>query len=549
MTRFSVPARIAVSIAIALAAVPALAQSANSASTAAVARARAHIASFPAATLSGPNQTFTVRDVILDADGSEHVRFDRQYRGLPVIGGDFVVHTAPNGTFRNASRTMVRGLSLTVRPAVRSSDATRAALAAHPGDPRGVAPALLVYARGDLPVLAYDVRVFGEQADGTPMEKHVIVDANRGEVLDAWDDIHTGRGSKGGGGSTGGGGSSGGGGTTPTPGPGTGHGYYYDDVTLATTARTSDYELSDPNLRTHTYTYNNGRRKYYLVTDADNDWGTAGSNANPQSVAVDAHYGTDQTLKYYYQRLGRDGIDGAGNAGFSGVHYSSGYNNAFWSDSCFCMTYGDGDGRVFNPLVSLDVAGHEMTHGVTSRTAGLIYSGESGGLNEATSDIMGTMVEQFADHPSDAPDYLVGEKIVASGFSRPFLRSMVQPSNDGSSADCWYSGLGNLDVHYSSGVANHFFYLLAEGSNGSGGPSKTCQSGDSRTASGSATLTGIGADAAAKIWYRALTVYMTSRTNYAGARVATQKAATDLFPDDSTMLEAVNAAWDAVNVK
>uniref|UniRef100_UPI0013D3529C M4 family metallopeptidase n=3 Tax=Pseudomonadota TaxID=1224 RepID=UPI0013D3529C len=78
---------------------------------------------------------------------------------------------------------------------------------------------------------------------------------------------------------------------------------------------------------------------------------------------------------------------------YNRVHYSRNYNNAYWSDACFCMTYGDGDGTTLRPLVALDVAGHEMTHGVTSRTANLTYSGESGGLNEATSDIFGTMVE------------------------------------------------------------------------------------------------------------------------------------------------------------
>ena len=119
------------------------------------------------------------------------------------------------------------------------------------------------------------------------------------------------------------------------------------------------------------------------------------------------------------------------------------------------MTYGDGDGVTFNPFDSLDVAGHEMTHGVTSRTANLTYSGESGGLNEATSDIFGTMVEFYANNQNDTPDYLIGEELYKNGTS--WLRSMIKPSADGRSADCWYSGMGSLDVHYSSGVANHFF--------------------------------------------------------------------------------------------
>jgi Zn-dependent metalloprotease len=206
------------------------------------------------------------------------------------------------------------------------------------------------------------------------------------------------------------------------------------------------------------------------------------------------------------------------------------------------MTYGDGNS--FNPLVSIDVAGHEMSHGVTSRTAGLIYSGESGGLNEGTSDIMGTNVEFFANNSSDPGDYLIGEKIYKTPGG--FLRSMINPSADGVSADCWYSSVGALDVHYSSGVANHFYFLLAEGTT-NGSPSKTCVAGNTKKATGTGSVTGIGRTKAEKIWYRALTVYMTSGTNYAAARSATLTAAADLYGAGSPEANAVAAAWAAVN--
>jgi Zn-dependent metalloprotease len=193
------------------------------------------------------------------------------------------------------------------------------------------------------------------------------------------------------------------------------------------------------------------------------------------------------------------------------------------------------------------VAGHEMTHGVTSRTANLTYSGQSGGLNEATSDIFGTMVEYYAANANDAPDYKIGEKLYKSGTGA--LRYMYSPNLDGSSADCYYSTIANLDVHYSSGVANHFFFLLAEGTAGAGMPtSKTCITGNKLKATGTASLTGIGRSPAAKIWYRALTVYMTSSTTFKGARTATLKAATDLYGTGSTQYNAVAAAWSAVLV-
>ncbi|MGW2715090.1 M4 family metallopeptidase, partial [Streptomyces sp. NPDC001356] len=240
--------------------------------------------------------------------------------------------------------------------------------------------------------------------------------------------------------------------------------------------------------------------------------------------------------------FGRSGIRNDGVAAYSRVHYSSGYVNAFWDDSCFCMTYGDGSGNT-HALTSLDVAGHEMSHGVTSNTAGLEYSGESGGLNEATSDIFGTGVEFYANNSKDVGDYLIGEKIDINGDGSP-LRYMDKPSKDGGSADSWYSGVGNLDVHYSSGPANHMFYLLSEGS---GSKVINGVTYNSPTSDGVA-VTGIGRDAALKIWYKALTTYMTSSTNYAGARTAALNAAAALYGTNSTQYAGVGNAFAGINV-
>jgi Zn-dependent metalloprotease len=140
-------------------------------------------------------------------------------------------------------------------------------------------------------------------------------------------------------------------------------------------------------------------------------------------------------------------------------------------------------------------------------------------------------------------DYLIGEKIDINGDGTP-LRYMDKPSKDGDSADAWSAGLGGMDVHHSSGPANHFFYLLSEGSG-----TKTINgvTYDSPTSNGS-TITGIGRDKAVQIWYKALTEYMTSTTKYAGARTATLSAASDLYGSTSTEYKAVQAAWAAVNV-
>jgi Zn-dependent metalloprotease len=501
-----------------------LSTSSNAADAAAAeARARAHLTGQSARLFSDAQQSFAARDVIIDANGTEHVRFDRSFKGLRVIGGDLVVHSHASGKFLGNSQTLKKAIKVSTRHTVSADQARAAALAVQAGSTDGVAEKV-VYARGDKPALAWDVLVTGEQTDGTPIEMHVIVDAHSATVLDAWNDIHT------------------------TAANGTGKSFFSGNVALTTDKVSSTYYLRDPS-RGNTYTTNmkNGTGGNGTVfTDADNVWGN-NLLSSTVTIGVDAQYGTAVTWDYYKNVHGRTGIANNGVGAFNRVHYSSKYNNAYWSDSCFCMTYGDGDGTTFNPFDSLDVAGHEMTHGVTSRTANLTYSGQSGGLNEATSDIMGTMVEYYAANSYDTPDYKIGEKLYKSGSGA--LRYMYSPSSDGASADCYYSTVGNLDVHYSSGVANHLYYLLAEGTAPAGGPtSKTCVSGNTRVATGTGSLTGIGRDAAAKIWYRALTVYMTSGTTFAGARTATLNAAADLYGSGSTNYNKVAAAWSAVLV-
>ncbi|WP_030173141.1 M4 family metallopeptidase [Streptomyces sp. NRRL S-813] len=482
-------------------------------------------------------ESTTVRDVIVDKDGTQHVRYDRTYDRLPVLGGDFVVHLRPDGTYRGANRATRGTVALpTTTPklsAPRAADlAVNALRAANLGETLKsvkARPELVVDALHGAPRLAWRTNAAGLDSLGNPVARTVLTDALTGAQIDAWDSIET--------------------------ATGDGKSLYSGTVGLETTLSGSTYQLKDPT-RGNTYTGDAAnktdlcflsicfqRAPATLFTDADNHWGT-GTTADRASAAVDAQYGTNETWDYYKNVHGRNGIAGDGKGSYNRVHYGSNYNNAFWDDSCFCMTYGDGDGTTFGPLVALDVAGHEMTHGVTSKTAALTYSGESGGLNEATSDILGTMVEWYANNASDPGDYLIGEKIVRSGFGGTALRYMDKPSKDGSSADYWSSSVGNLDVHYSSGVANHFAYLLAEGS---GAKTINGVAYDSPTYNGK-TVTGIGRDKVGKIWYRALTVYMTSSTNYAGARTATLNAAKDLYGSGSTEYDAVAAAWSAVNV-
>ena len=208
------------------------------------------------------------------------------------------------------------------------------------------------------------------------------------------------------------------------------------------------------------------------------------------------------------------------------------------------MTYGDGSNTPGNlkTVVGLDVAGHEMSHGVTSHTAGLLYFGDSGGLNEANSDIFGTMVEFFANNAVDIPDYLIGENIMVSD---PYLRRMDNPHADGISINCWSPHTGLADTHFSSGVGNHFFYMLAEGS---GAKTINGVSYNAPVCGGAAAVAGIGRNKASRIWYRALTRYFTSTTNYIDARDATIHAAVDLYGKGSLQCAQVVKAWNAVSV-
>ncbi|MFF8617279.1 M4 family metallopeptidase [Streptomyces sp. NPDC015350] len=469
--------------------------------TAAIKSAQSEASSAAESLGLGGKEKLIVRDVIKDADGTVHTRYERTYAGLPVLGGDLVTHTAAGGKLKGVTK------ATEARIAVPSTTAKiKTAAAARK----------VVWASDGKPVLALETVKKGVQKDGTPSRMHIITDANTGKELRRFEAIET----------------------------GVGHSQYSGDVDLTTTGSGSGFELTDGERGGHkTYDLNQGESGTGdLVTDDDDTWGD-GTGGDRQTAAVDAAYGAAQTWDFYKSAFGREGIAGDGKAAYSRVHYGDSYVNAFWDDSCFCMTYGDGADNK-SALTAIDVAGHEMSHGLTSSTANLDYYGESGGLNEATSDILGTSVEFAADNSTDVGDYLIGEKIDINGDGTP-LRYMDEPSKDGGSADYWDSSVGDLDVHYSSGVANHFFYLLSEGS---GAKTINGVDYDSPTSDGS-TVTGIGRDKAVQIWYKALAEYMTSSTDYAGAREATEKAATDLYGADSEELSAVQAAWSGVNVK
>ncbi|KAB2591530.1 M4 family metallopeptidase [Streptomyces arboris] len=469
----------------------------------------------------GATEKLVVRDVVQDQDGTTHTRYERTLDGLPVLGGDLVVQETTAGktlSVVKASKATTAqlkavGLTADVAPAAAEKQALGAAKTEGSKATKAEkAPRKVVWLGSGSPQLAYETVVGGLQHDGTPNELHVITDAASGEKLYEWQAVHN----------------------------GTGNTQYSGQVTLGTAP---SYTLTDTARGSHkTYNLNRGTSGTgSLFTNSTDVWGN-GTPQNLETAGADAHYGAALTWDYYKNVHGRNGIRGDGVGAYSRVHYGNNYVNAFWQDSCFCMTYGDGAGNA-KPLTSIDVAAHEMTHGLTSVTAKLVYSGESGGLNEATSDIFAAAVEFHANNPQDQGDYLVGEKIDIRGNGTP-LRYMDKPSRDGSSKDYWYAGIGSVDVHYSSGPANHWYYLLSEGSG-----TKTINgvSYDSPTSDG-LPVTGIGRDKASLIWFKALTTKFTSSTNYAAARTGTLAVASELYGATSPEYAAVAHAWAGVNV-
>ncbi|MFF3122898.1 M4 family metallopeptidase [Streptomyces sp. NPDC057908] len=469
----------------------------------------------------GSQEKLVVRDVIQDNDGTTHTRYERTFAGLPVLGGDLVVQETKAGATESVTKAskvssgQLKAVDMTadVAPAVAEKQAL--GLAKADGSKKteaDQAPRKVVWMTQGKPQLAYETVVGGLQEDGTPNELHVITDAATGAKLYEWQGIEK----------------------------GTGNTEYSGQVTLGTAP---SYTLTDTGRGNHkTYNLNHGSSGTgTLFTNSTDVWGN-GNPSNAETAAADAHYGAAETWDYYKNVHGRTGIRGDGVGAYSRVHYGNNYVNAFWQDSCFCMTYGDGSGNAA-PLTSLDVAAHEMSHGVTAATAKLVYSGESGGLNEATSDIMATAVEFYANNATDKGDYLIGEKIDINGDGTP-LRYMDKPSKDGASKDAWYSGIGNVDVHYSSGPANHFFYLLSEGS---GAKVINGVSYDSPTSDG-LPVTGIGRAKAEQIWFKALSTKFTSTTDYAAARTGTLAVAGELYGTTSAEYKSVADAWAGINV-
>jgi Zn-dependent metalloprotease len=410
--------------------------------------------------------------------GQKHVKLQQTVNGLPVIGAEYIVHSDAAGNVFAMNGRVAADKNLPRNPTLNGWSAIERA-AAQLGIKNG--------AFGDTPSLVYVVN-------------------ERSNAFLAWT-------------------------TTVSYNDGQEHlDILYADATSGDLVQLDSIIQHARNRRT--YNLNNGTTLPGTLVLQE----TSGTTTD---VSIQkAHDYAGVTYDYYSAVHARDSYDNAGGTLNSSVHYSSSYNNAFWNGSQ--MVYGDGDGSTFGPFSrSLDVVAHELTHAVTERSANLVYSNESGALNEATSDILGSSAEGWKNGIS-ANTWKLGEDAYTPATAGDALRYLNDPAAAGDSDYYPTRYTGTADgggVHTNSGIANLAFYKMVMG--GTHPRSKT-----------TVVVTALNADPAtsltmgAKIWYRALTVYMTSTTNFSGARTATAQAATDLY--GAAAATSVNQAWDCV---
>ena len=436
-----------------------------------------------------------------DANGTQHFRYQQSFRGVPVWGEHVVVSELADGSIRSLFGRAVSGLAAEI-PSTDASISSDAALniarAAAIGSsdsvllPQNEESRLMIYVDdNDHARLSYVASFFADTAKGgAPTRPFVIVDARTGVVLKRWEGLTTANIGTGPGGNS----------KTGQYQWGSGGRYGFLDVSQSgSTCTMNNTDVKSVNLNggttsTTAYSYTCPNNTYKAINGA-------------YSPINDAHFfgGVIQNMYSSYV-----GVKALTFQLVMRVHYSSNYENAFWNGST--MSFGDG-ASTFYPLVSVDVAGHEVSHGFTEQHSNLTYSGQSGGMNEAFSDMGGEATEYYW---KGSNDFLVGPEIFkASGA----LRYMNNPPQDGRSIDNAANYTSGLDVHYSSGVYNKAFYKLA-------------------------TTAGWNTVNAFKVFARANALYWTPSSTFNSGACGVQTAATDL----GFAASAVTAAFTSVGV-
>ncbi|UOQ92966.1 M4 family metallopeptidase [Halobacillus shinanisalinarum] len=481
--------------------------------------------------IKNPKSNFKPGQVKKDDLGMTHVNLQQTKNGVPVEGSEVIVHYDEENTVQSVSGHFnheVEEADISTEPTLSKTEAlNKAKNEVDAPEEMSYTPTseLVIYPYNDASQLAYKVNVNFLGKD--PGNWFVFVDAKSGQVIDKYNALMHANGFR--------------------SATASGLGVLGDHRKLHITHKN---DKTDNLKGTQFYLYDNSHDNLdgIYTYDMKNQWGgedfqlpgvlysnnSASFKDDYDRAAVDAHYNSEQVYDYFLEEHDRNSLDGEGMAIKSSVHYGQDYNNAFWNGEQ--MTYGDGDGEFFISLsAGLDVAAHEMTHGVTSNSANLQYRFQSGALNEAFSDIFGALV--------DEEDWEIGEDIMgedARQSGRTSLRSLSNPDKyavgaeyvsygDGSGMypthmDEYYDlplSLDNGGVHINSSIINHAAYLTGEQ---------------------------IGKDKLGQIYYRALTVYLTPTSDFSHARQALIQSAVDIYGEGSTEAEATESGLNQVGI-
>jgi bacillolysin len=463
-------------------------------------------------------ESFSIIESTTEANGNKVLRLQQNYNGVPVWGYTQVAHINKDGVLTVISGEVVPELDkqekLKSKKQINANKAVAIAVGAlglTPQFEKAPKAEKVVFMKEGTAHYAYLVNL--NYLSPEPGNWNFFIDAESGEIINRYNDMHE---------------------VTGTNTTGTGKGVLGDSKTLNLTLSSGKYYMQDNTRGNGIFTYDMKNRTFLpelylpgtLYSGTDNVF-----DSTYDQAVVDAHYFAGVTYDYYKNTFGRNSYDNNGAQIKSSVHFNKNYNNAFWNGSQ--MVYGDGDGTTFIPLSGgIDVVAHELTHAVTDTSSDLVYQNESGALNEAMSDIFGTLVEYYN---GKNPDFEIGEDIYTPATAGDALRSMSNPAKyqDPDHYSVRYTGTGdNGGVHINSGIINKAAYLLSEGGSHYG-----------------VSVTGIGRAKLGAIFYRMNTVYLTSSSNFSQARAAAIQAATDLYGASSQEVTSVNQAFNAVGIQ
>lgn len=452
--------------------------------------------------------SFKITGKIKDKEtDTHHYRLVETYKDIPVYGSGQAIAIDENDTVVSFFGQVIPGLDqekIQTKVKIKKNDAIKAVKKDLNRSVKGLenfveepsAELYILPEKGDFH-LVYLVKA--SFVDPEPGYWHYFVDANSGKVikkLNAMDEL-----------------------------TGTGTGVLGDSKSFEITQQGTAYYMLGTGRGTTISTHDAKNVQYYS-TRLPGSYVTSSTTTFSDKAAVDAHAYAERVYDYYKDTFGRNSYDGKGAKIISSVHVGRSWNNAAWIGTQ--MVYGDGDRTTFAPLSgALDVVGHELTHAVTEKTANLVYQNESGALNESMSDIFGAMI--------DRDDWLIGEDVYTPNTSGDALRSMEDPTTAGDPDHYSKRYTGTQDnggVHINSSINNKAAYLLSDGGTHYG-----------------VTVNGIGRSKTEQIYFRALTLYLTSSSNFSHMRQAAIQAASDLYGAGSAEVTSVQNAYDAIGVK